>query len=243
MDKDEFRKWRENFGLTQAGVGERLGVSRNTVQNWEYGLSPLPGSLADACEVWGNRLRKEIAELGPVTLCYTDGPMFVDPYGPRRKLAMLKQEPYLTNAAAIARVKIIWHRPDVHGPFIIEKSGEMLWNQVELTRVVDGTDKGAPTVRNTIAKIATYVAENSTAFARVPRPLPPAETKERTQHIIEIGKELERLSDESENREVKYSEFEALLERLHKLAFYPTNRQVGDVSQAIMGEEVARAVA
>ena len=70
------------------------------------GPSALPGTLGDACKVWEDRLRKEIAEIGPVTLCYTDGPMFIDPYGPRRKLAMLQQEPYPTNAAALARVKI-----------------------------------------------------------------------------------------------------------------------------------------
>ena len=106
MTKQEFREWRERFGLTQDDLAKRFGVTRNTVQNWESGPSALPGTLGDACKVWEDRLRKEIAEIGPVTLCYTDGPMFIDPYGPRRKLAMLQQEPYPTNAAALARVKI-----------------------------------------------------------------------------------------------------------------------------------------
>jgi hypothetical protein len=193
--------------------------------------------------VWGDRLRKEVAGIGPVTLCYTDGPMFVDPYGPRRKMAMLQQEAYPTNAAALARVRIIWGRPDVHGPFIMEKSGETLWNQVELMRVVDGTDKGAPTVRNTIAKIVGYVRENPAAFARGPRHPSAIRVEERTRDICAVAEELDRLAGESERRTVNYAEFETLLERLRKLAFYPTTRQVSDVSHAIMGEEVARAVA
>jgi hypothetical protein len=155
---------------------------------------------------------------------------------------MFKQEPYPTNSSALARVKVIWGNPDFHGPFIIDKSGSFLWNQVELMRVVDGSDKGAPTVRNTLARVAAYVAENPTAFARGPRSLAPAEVEERVRGITAVGLEISWLSAESEKRAVSYGEFEALLDRLHKLGFYPTNRQVGDVAHAIMGEEVARAV-
>jgi DNA-binding XRE family transcriptional regulator len=242
MTKGEFREWRERFGLTQDDVAKRFGVTRNTIQNWESGASALPGTLDTLCKVWADRLTKEIAEIGPVTLCYTDGPMFIDPYGPRRKLAMLKQEPYPTNAAALARVKIIWDQPDVYGPFITDKSDSFLWNQVELARVVDGSDKGAPTVRNTLARIAAYVIENPTAFARGPRSLTPAEVDDRKRRILAVGEGLSVLAKQSEERVVEYSDFEALLERLHKLGFYPTSRQVADVAHAIQGEEVARAV-
>jgi|SRR5215470_2639087 len=242
MTKQKFREWRERLGLTQDDIARRFGVSRNTVQNWESGPSALPGTLADACAVWEDRLKKEVAGVGPVTLCYADRPMFIDPYGPRQKLAMLKQEPYPTNASALARVKIIWDNPDFHGPFITDKSGSFLWNKVELMRVVDGSDTGAPTVRNTLWKVAAYVAVNPTAFARGPRSLTPAEVEDRVRSITAVGLEISRLSAESEKRAVSYAEFEALLDRLHKLGFYPTNRQVGDVAHAITGEEVARAV-
>ena len=124
----------------------------------------------------------------------------------------------------------------------MEKSGANLWNQVELMRVVDGDDKGAPTVRNTIARLAAYVLENPSAFARGPKSLTPDEAEQRTSSIRAIGDELVQLANESEERMVPYAEFEAILTRLHKLGFYPTNRQVGDVAHAIMGEEIARAV-
>ena len=82
-------------------------LARQTIQNWESGASAMPTTLAGACEVWTDRLRKQRADLGPVTLIYADAPMFVSPYGRRGKVAMLQQEPYATNAAALARVRIL----------------------------------------------------------------------------------------------------------------------------------------
>ena len=52
-------------------------------------------------------------------------------------------------------------------------------------RVVDGSDHGAPTVRNTIAKAAKYVLTNSAAFARDGRRmLTPAEAKQHKEKIM-----------------------------------------------------------
>jgi transcriptional regulator with XRE-family HTH domain len=236
MTKEEFRKWREGFGLTQGEIAKRFGVTRNTVQNWEGGTTQMPSTIESACAVWGDRLKKEIAELGPVTLCYADGPMWIDPYGPRCKLASLQLEPYPTNSAALARVRKIWHDPNVHGPFITEKAGTFVWNRVELERVVDGSDKGAPTVRNTIRRLADYILENSSAYVR-------GDPTQEKVHNIEaairgVGEELLQLAAESEKRFVPYVEFEVLLKRLHGLGSFPTNRHVGDVAHAIHGEEL-----
>jgi hypothetical protein len=198
----------------------------------------MPNTIGDACTVWEDRLKKEIAELGPVTLCYADGPMWIDPYGPRRKLASIELEPYPTNAAALARVRMIWGQPNVHGPFITEKSRAPLWNQVELARVVDGSDKGAPTVRNTITRLATYILENSSVFVRGVNSPTKKQIELQTATIRAVGEQMMQLAAESETRFVSYPEFEALLSRLHKLGFYPTNRQVSDVAHAIQGEEI-----
>jgi hypothetical protein len=239
MTKEQFRAWRERFGLTQGDIAKRFGVSRNTIQNWESGATSMPNTIGDACTVWEDRLKKEIAQLGPVTLCYADGPMWIDPYGPRRKLASVELEPYPTNSAALARVRMIWGQSNVHGPFITEKSGSPLWNQVELARVVDGSDRGAPTVRNTISRLATYVLENSSVFARGGVNSPTKRQIDvRTAAIRAVGEQMMQLAAESERRFVSYPEFEALLSRLHKLGSYPTNRQVSDVAHAIQGEEI-----
>jgi DNA-binding XRE family transcriptional regulator len=236
MTKDEFRKWRESFGLTQGDIAKRFGVSRNTIQNWEGGATAMPNTIEDACKVWEDRIKKEIAELGPVTLCYADGPMWVSAYGSNRRLASMQLEPYPTNAAALARVRMLWGRDDFHGPFITEQSGSFVWNQVELARVVDGSDVGAPTVRNTITRLANYILENSAAYVRGDPTIEKVRDQEAA--IRSVGEELLELAAESEERLVPYQEFEVLLERLHKLGSYPTNRQVGDVAHAIQGEEV-----
>ena len=130
MNSVEFRKWRESFGLTQHEIAKRLGVSRSTIQNWESDATALPSMIDDACAVWSDRLKKEQADLGPVTLCYADGPMWVDAYRPRNRLAMMQTEPFCkTNSAALARVRMLWNNENVHGPFVMEKSGGPLWNQ------------------------------------------------------------------------------------------------------------------
>jgi Helix-turn-helix len=238
MNASEFREWRERYGLTQGEIAKRLGVTRNTIQNWENGTTALPGMLKDACAVWEDRLKKEMAEFGPVTLCYPDGPMWVDAYRPRNRLPSLQLEPYPTNSAALARVKMIWGTEGVHGPFIMEESGGALWNQVELARVVDGSDNGAPTVRNTIRRLANYILENSTAFVRGVRMPTVEEIADITAAIRATGEELLQLATESETRRVTYVEFEVLLKRLHELNTYPTNRHVDDVAHAIHGEEI-----
>jgi Helix-turn-helix len=238
MNSVEFRKWRESFGLTQTEIAKRLGVSRSTIQNWESDATALPSTINEACAVWEDRLKKETAEIGPVTLCYADGPMWVSAYGSNRRLASLQLEPYPTNAAALARVRMMWGQPDFHGPFITEKSGTFVWNQVELARVVDGSDNGAPTVRNTIRRLANYILENSTAFVRGVKTPTIEEIDASTAAIRATAEALLQLAAESETRCVTYQEFEVLLKRLHELGSFPTNRRVSDVAHAIQGEEV-----
>jgi hypothetical protein len=153
MKASDFREWRQRVGLTQADAGSKLGVTRGTIQNWESEASPIPHVVESGCRIWEDRLRQIRPELGPVTLIYSDGPMFINPYGPRRRLAMMREEPYPTNAAALARVRELWGRDDFHNPFIIEESGTHLWNAVELARVAAGTDSDAPLWRKvTIAR-------------------------------------------------------------------------------------------
>jgi hypothetical protein len=193
MNGQEFKAWRERVGLTQQQLADRLKVTRTTIQNWEGEATPIPQAVDMSCEIWEARLKQENPDLGPVTLVYSDGPMFVDPYGPRRRLAMMQQEPYPTNTAALARVQQLWGRDDFHNAFIIEKSGKPLWNIVELARVVDGEDTGAPTLANLLGAIAKSVRANSAIFARGPKTLTPAEVKKRQQAIEGQADELDRI--------------------------------------------------
>lgn len=38
MEPQDFRAWRKSHHLTQKQLGERLGVSYRTIQDWEAGL-------------------------------------------------------------------------------------------------------------------------------------------------------------------------------------------------------------
>ncbi len=239
MNKEDFRGWREKYGLSQGDVAKQFGVTRNTIQNWETGATPLPQTIEGACTVWEDRLKKEQADLGPLTLIYADGPMFIDPYRPRR-MAMLQHEPFLTNAAALARVQKLWGREGFHGPFIIEKSGEPLWNQVELMRVVDGSDKNAPTLANTIMKVAEYAHANSHVHARDGAMVATAKDHNSVKKQIEqIADTLKALAVRAGDGGVGYRDFEALLSRLHSLGFFPPNKLVSDVACAAHGNKMA----
>ena len=140
----QFREWREKLGLTQVQVAKRFNVTRTTVQNWESGATPISQHVANSCEIWGHRLRQMQPDLGPVTLIYADGPMYINPYGPRAPLAMMHQEVFQTNAHALARVRELWGGAGFHNPLILASDREHLWNMVELERVISGEDAEAP---------------------------------------------------------------------------------------------------
>jgi DNA-binding XRE family transcriptional regulator len=197
MNGGEFKAWRERMGLTQENVAQKFGVSRTTVQNWEGGggLSPVSQTVEMGCQIWEARLKQENPNLGPVTLVYSDGPMFVNPYGPGSRPAMMDREPYPTNAAAIARVQLLWGREGFHNPLIIEEPGTPLWNVVELQRVVTGNDPSAPTLDRLLHLIAEKVRSNSHLFVQNgPKSFGPTEIRERQQAIEKQADELERLA-------------------------------------------------
>jgi transcriptional regulator with XRE-family HTH domain len=134
MRGEELLEWRKRLGLTQAEVGQKFGVSRATIQNWESESTPIPGAIETGCQIWEKAFKKR-PDFGPVTLIYSDAPMFVNPYGPNR-LAMMHRELYVTNADALERIYDLWGREEFHSPLIMEESGEIVWNVVELSRKV-----------------------------------------------------------------------------------------------------------
>jgi hypothetical protein len=92
---------------------------------------------------------------------------------------------------------------------------------------------------NTIRRLADYILENSGVFVRSGRMPTVEEVQAKTAEIRATGEALLQLAAGSETRRVSYEgEFEVLLNRLHALGSYPTNRQVSDAAHAIQGEEV-----
>lgn len=108
---------------------------------------------------------------------------------------MMQQEPYSTNTAALARVQQLWGRDDFNNPLIIEESGTPVWNVVELGRVVDRSDSGAPTLVNILKRIADFVRTNSANFVRSGRESPSLEgIAKRRRDVEEQANQLERIA-------------------------------------------------
>jgi DNA-binding XRE family transcriptional regulator len=234
MEARAFKNWREGFKLTQEEVAQRFRVSRTTVQNWESGATPVSELVDMTCELWGNRLRQEDPSRGPVTLIYTDAPMFVDPYAPRRPLAMMQQEPFPSNAAAIARVQKLSRGDRFCNPFIMEKDGRSLWNSVELRRVVDGEDSGAPTLHNLLMRIAKEVKASS-GSAVWPAKLPTSsEKQERVQRIEALATELEAMASKTFDETGKARKVEEIFSQLLHLGTRAPDQLVSAVADAFV---------
>lgn len=194
-------------------------MTRTTIQNWEATPGVVPTAACMAASIWDARLKQEDPFRGPVTLIYADGPMFVDPYGPRGRLAMMQQESYPSNVMALARVQALWGRNDFHNPFIIEKDGSPIWNVVELGRVASGSDTNAPTLINLLHKAAQSIRENSQVFVRSgPRSLTPEETRQRQEAIKAQADALDQIANSGlESAAERHAQIEAAFERLRNL--------------------------
>ena len=233
MDTKDFAAWRQRVGLTQEEAAAKLGVTRTTIQNWESGATSIPNTVEAGCQIWEQRLKQENPEVGPVTLIYSDGPMFVNPYGPRQRLAMMHQEPYATNAAAISRIQQLWGREDFYNPFVIESSGKPLWNIVELGRVVDGSDSGAPTLVNMLHALARFVKANSDKYVRSgPRMHSPSEVEQRQRQFAALAAELDKLATTVLHDPVTRSKIDEVLSNIRKLGIHPKDSLVSGIAQA-----------
>jgi hypothetical protein len=234
MNSQEFAAWRREVGISQEELATRWArVSRTTIQNWESGATPIPDAVEAACDVWGRRLKQENPLLGPVTLIYADGPMFVDPYGPRRPLAMMHQEPYPSNTAALARVLELGGGDRFYNPFIIERSGNHLWNLVELNAVVRGDDSGAPTAANLLRRLEKYLVDTSAQFVRTgPRMPNEAEIASKRTRIEELAAEIGDLAKNVGSGTVTYVDVEQRLQTLRSLGKFPPEPLVSAIAQA-----------
>lgn len=62
MTGQELQKWRHQWGLTQEGLGRRLGVIRLTVARWETETRTIPSFLPLALEALEYRMKMEATE-------------------------------------------------------------------------------------------------------------------------------------------------------------------------------------
>jgi DNA-binding XRE family transcriptional regulator len=236
VNGSEFKAWRESFGLTQADVADKFGVTRTTIQNWEAQPGPLTQPVENGCKVWDRRLRQIDPVRGPVTLIYADGPMFIDPYGPRRRIAMMKQEPHPSNAAVLARVQVLASSPNVYNPFVMEDAQRDLWNMVELQRAIDGEDEEAPTLPNLLQHLAAGLRADAPSFVRTgPKLATEQEVSKRVREIGALATELERIADQSVLAIVgEQNNAEAVMVQARSLGVRPRDPLVNALAQAFV---------
>jgi hypothetical protein len=160
--------------------------------------------------------------------------MFVDPYAPQRRMASMRQEAFPNNAAALGRVLELWDRSDFQNPFILEASGEPLWNSVELSRVVSGDDEGAPTPARWKAKairaLASYFRSMSHLSARG-RAIPSA--KDEVLLRARIGGLADELDALAADTNVAYRQVEDILTKLRMLGSHATAQLRDDFEDAM----------
>jgi hypothetical protein len=243
MTGEELRAWRVTTGYSQAAAAERFfRVTRTTLQNWEAGVTPIPYAVDNACKIWERRVRQEQAGYGPVTLVYSDGPMFQSPYGPQQTGSRLLQEQYAMNAQAIARVCALARGSGFYNPFVVERGGETLWNAVDLARVIDGTDDRAPTRANLLRRcaeaimaLAKNVRENPEILGfNGPRMPLGAEKQEKIRRVEDLANGLDTLAVAAHSGSVTYQQVEEITAAIRKLGKHPHSSFVSEVAKAFV---------
>jgi hypothetical protein len=151
---------------------------------------------------------------------------------------MMQQEPFLTNAAALARVCILAGREGFNGPLIMQQSGDILWNAVQLARVIDGSDTEAPTVANMLRAIATEVRENSAVYVRIGSRLPTAdEVLAKQAEIGAQADQLDALADADRPTDKNSLPAEAACAKLRELGVWPPDHLVSGLATAYVTRE------
>ena len=233
MNGAELKDRRERLGLTQGAVAERLSITTPTLRSWESEPGAIPVRAEMLWGVWEHRFQQESPHIGPVTLIYTSGPMFIDPQGPRRPLAMMQQEPYLTNAAALARCLALWGRSGFESPLIMQESGDILWNVVQLGKIADNLDAAAPTVPVMLRAAAAYVRAYSDRYVRSgPRLHTPAEIEARRRDIEAEADKLDALAELDTPTSTDCRPYEAIHNQLNLLGFYPRGDMIAGIHHA-----------
>jgi DNA-binding XRE family transcriptional regulator len=135
MDQWDFKKWRKRLGINQVAAGEKLGLSRGAVQDWESEIRPVPLAVELACQELLRRW-KQRPEFGPVTLLYAEGPMSQLDSLPSGDL-VLRCEPHPDSQSALGRVVQLRETVNLFMPLIVEHDGTVIWSSLELQQECD----------------------------------------------------------------------------------------------------------
>jgi hypothetical protein len=234
MNGQDFKAWRTSFDLTQADVADRFGVTRTTVQNWEALPGPLPNAVNYGLTLWTRTLKQAQPLRGPVTLNYSDGPLFIQPFGPRRPLAMLHQETHPNNAAVLARVQVLAGADGMFNPFVLEEGAHDLWNIVELQRVMVGEDSNAPTLPNMVCRLAAGIRADAPYYVRSgARMATSAEQDKRMRELEALAVVLDSIGKQTMQEVVgQQANIEGIMQQVQTLGLRLRNDLVSGIASA-----------
>jgi DNA-binding XRE family transcriptional regulator len=138
MDLWGFKKWRLELGYTQLEAGEKLGLSRGTVQYWESEIRPVPLAVELACQEL-LRLWKRRPQFGPVTLLYAeyaDDPISLETSASVGSI-LARSERHPNNENALKSAARPRETTTRFVAFIVEDDGNVIWSGPELLREIN----------------------------------------------------------------------------------------------------------
>jgi DNA-binding XRE family transcriptional regulator len=126
MNGLELKKWRKILGYTQEQAANEFGVTRPTIQNWEYEITPVPVAVELASRQLLRRW-KQRPEFGPITLVYaTTALSGLD------RLPKLICERFPDNNAALRKVFELKNSSDFFNPLILDETNLVIWSGPQL---------------------------------------------------------------------------------------------------------------
>jgi transcriptional regulator with XRE-family HTH domain len=126
----ELKKWRKLLGYTQEQAANEFGVTRPTIQNWEYEITPVPVTV-DLASRQLLRRWKQRPEFGPVGLVYANAPLWPTPNSMDR-LPTLFCRRYPDNNAAFLGVFELRTSSNFFNPLILDETNHIIWSGPQL---------------------------------------------------------------------------------------------------------------
>ena len=130
MNGPELRQWRKLLGYTQEQAANEFGVTRPTIQNWEYEITSVPVAV-DLASRQLLRRWKQRPEFGPVTLVYASAPLGPKPNA-RDRLPTLFCKRYTDNKSALLALSVLDNGSKFFNPQILDETNLVIWSGPQL---------------------------------------------------------------------------------------------------------------
>jgi DNA-binding XRE family transcriptional regulator len=131
----QLKNWRKTLGYTQEEAAREFGVTRPTVQNWEYEITSIPFAVELASK---NLLRrwKRRSEYGPVFLVHADAPLG-EVQGATTEMPKLCCIKCTDNASAYQKASEFRWGIQAFNLLIIDEKNQIIWSGIDLLKELE----------------------------------------------------------------------------------------------------------